>query len=130
STNPLRLLAARGQSVWQDNITRGQLISGHLKRLVEEAGLSGVTSNPTIFQKAIAGSADYDETIARLAREGKDAATILDALIVADIQDAADVLRPVWEHTNGQDGFVSIEVAPMLAYDTKGSIAEAHRLWE
>jgi transaldolase len=130
TTDPLHLLEARGQSVWQDNITRGQLTSGHLKQLVEEAGLRGVTSNPTIFQKAIGGSADYDETIARLAREGKDASAILDALIVADIQDAADVLRPVWERTDGRDGFVSIEVAPMLAHDTRGSIVEAHRLWD
>jgi transaldolase len=130
TANPLRLLEARGQSVWQDNITRGQLRAGHLKQLVVDDGLSGVTSNPTIFQKAIGGSADYDEAIVRLAREGKEAPAILDALIVADIQGAADVLRPVWERTEGRDGFVSIEVEPSLARDTKGSIAEAHRLWD
>jgi transaldolase len=130
ATNRLHALEAQGQSIWQDNITRSQIASGGLKRLVEEDGLTGVTSNPTIFQRAISGSADYDEQLAQLARQGRDAAAIVDALIVTDIRDAADVLRPVWERTQGHDGFVSIEVEPRFAHDTAGSIAEAHRLWE
>lgn len=127
--NRLRLLEARGQSVWQDNITRGQLKSGGLKKLIDEDGISGVTTNPSIFQKAIGTSSDYDGAIADLARQGKDVATILDTLIVQDVQGAADELRPVWERTNGQDGFVSIEVGANLARDTQGTIAEAKRLW-
>src|SRR4051794_13449464 len=130
TTNRLHLLEARGQSVWQDNITRGQIASGALRRLVEEDGLTGVTSNPTIFQRAIIGSGDYNDQIARLARQGRDAAAIVDELIVADIRDAADVLRPAWERTRGHDGFVSIEVEPRFARDTAGTIAEAHRLWD
>jgi transaldolase len=127
--NRLRLLEARGQSVWQDNITRGQLKSGGLKKLIDEDGISGVTTNPSIFQKAIGGSSDYDDSIAKLTREGKDVATILDTLIVEDVRSAADQLRPVWERTNGHDGFVSIEVGANLARDTQGTIAEAKRLW-
>ena len=130
ATNPLRELNARGQSVWQDNITRQQITSGDLKRLIDEDGISGVTSNPTIFQKAISGSSDYDESIRQMVRAGKDTQQIVDELIVRDIQDAADVFRPVWEKTSAADGFVSIEVAPNLARDTDGTIAEAHRLWE
>jgi transaldolase len=129
TTNRLRRLEARGQSVWQDNLTRGQLASDQLRRLVEEDGISGVTSNPSIFEKAIGGSGDYDEAIKQLARDGQDTPAILDALIIRDIQDAADVLRPTWERTGGADGFVSIEVAAGLARDTEGSIAEARRLW-
>ncbi|MCC6626267.1 MAG: transaldolase [Chloroflexi bacterium] len=128
-TNRLRQLEARGQSVWQDNLTRDQLASGQLRRLIDEDGISGVTSNPSIFEKAIGGSDDYDDAIRRLARGGKDAPAILDALIIRDIQDAADVLRPTWERTDGADGFVSIEVAAGLARDTEGSITEARRLW-
>src|SRR5579884_1402581 len=129
ATNRLRLLEARGQSVWQDNITRGQLKAGGLQKLIDDDGISGVTTNPSIFQKAIGGSSDYDDAIAELARQGKDAAAILDTLIIQDVQSAADVLRPVWERTGGQDGFVSIEVGANLARDTQGTIAEAKRLW-
>ncbi|MGH2459466.1 MAG: transaldolase [Chloroflexota bacterium] len=129
ATNRLRALAARGQSVWQDNITRGQLKAGGLTKLVDEDGITGVTTNPSIFQKAIGGSADYDEAISRLAREGKSVATIVDTLIIEDVRSGADVLRPVWEQTNRRDGFVSIEVGADLARDTRGTIAEAHRLW-
>jgi transaldolase len=127
--NPLRQLEARGQSVWQDNITREQLQTGGLQKLVDEDGLSGVTTNPSIFQKAIGGSADYDSEIADLARQGKDVTVILDTLIIEDVRNAADVLRPVWERTGARDGFVSIEVGAHLARDTRGTIAEAHRLW-
>lgn len=129
AANRLRELEAQGQSVWQDNITRGQLKSGGLKRLIDEDGLSGVTSNPSIFEKAIGGSQDYDETIRQGVRAGKSTAEILDEIFVADIQAAADELRPVWERANGRDGHVSIEVAANLARDTEGTIAEARRLW-
>src|SRR5262249_31846988 len=101
-----------------------------LKGLVTEDGISGVTSNPTIFQKAISGSSAYDDDVTRLARQGKGAEEIVDALIIHDIQGAADVLRPAWEQTNAQDGFVSIEVSPRLARAPRGSIREAHRLWD
>src|SRR5438093_5968522 len=130
ATNRLRQLKERGQSIWQDNLTRDQLTSGSLKKLVVDDGISGITSNPTIFQKAISGSAAYDDDVSRLARQGKNPEQIVDALIIDDIQGAADVLRPVWEQTAGKDGFVSIEVSPRLARDTKGSISEAHRLWD
>ena len=129
ATNPLRQLEAHGQSVWQDNITRGQLRSGRLKELVDQDGLSGVTSNPSIFEKAIGGSPDYDEAIRRMVREGRDTASILDTLIAEDMRATADVLRPVWERTQHRDGFVSIEVAASLARDTEGTIREARRLW-
>ncbi len=128
--NPLRALEAHGQSVWQDNLTRGQLRSGRLRQLIDEDGLSGVTSNPTIFQKAIGGSTDYDAAIATLAGEGKDPVAIADELMIADVRDAADLLRPIWERTSGRDGFVSVEVAARLARDTTRTIAEAHRLWD
>jgi transaldolase len=129
STNPLRQLNALGQSVWQDNISRGQLLSGDLKRLIDQDGLSGVTSNPTIFGKAIEGSKDYDEAIGELARAGKNVSEIFDTLAVEDIQKACDLFRPTYDATQGRDGFVSIEVSPTLAYDTAGTISEARRLW-
>jgi transaldolase len=128
--NRLHALEARGQSVWQDNIMRSQLTSGGLKRLVEEDGLGGVTSNPAIFEKAIGGSPDYDSAITDMVQAGKNTAEILDTLIADDIRAAADVLRPVWHRTNGRDGFVSIEVGADLARDTNGTIAEARRLWK
>jgi transaldolase len=130
ATNRLRLLEGRGQSVWQDNITRGQLVSGDLKRLVDGDGVSGITSNPSIFEKAIGNSSDYDAAIQRMVGAGTDTPALLDALIAKDIQDAADVLRPTWERTTADDGYVSIEVAAHLAHDTRGSIAEARRLWQ
>lgn len=118
-----------GQSIWQDNIERGQLVSGAFRRVVEEDGVSGVTSNPTIFEKAISGSADYDAGLRALIGEGADPGTIFEALAVEDLGAAADVLRPIYDRTNGGDGFVSIEVSPTLAYDTEGTIVEARRLW-
>lgn len=129
STNPLRELNALGQSVWQDNIRRGELRSGALKKLIDEDGLSGTTSNPTIFEKAIEGSKDYDDAIARLGHAGKSAAEIFDALAIEDIQNACDLFRPTYDKTEGRDGFVSIEVSPTLAHDTAGTTAEARRLW-
>ncbi len=129
SSNPLRVLNSLGQSVWFDYIRRDELTSGHLKKLIDVDGVSGVTSNPSIFEKAIAGSNDYDEAIRKLVEEGKDTPVIFEALEVEDIRAAADLFRPIYVATEGRDGFVSIEVAPTLARDTRGTIAEAHRLW-
>jgi len=121
-------LAQLGQSIWYDNIRRALLDSGELQSLVE-AGVSGVTSNPSIFEKAIAGSADYDQAIIVLAKEGKSAQEIFEALALQDIQRAADLLRPVYDDTKGLDGYVSLEVSPTLAHDTAGTISEARRLF-
>jgi transaldolase len=128
-SNPLLQLQQLGQSIWLDTLSRHLLTSGVLRRLIEEDGLRGVTSNPAIFEKAIDESHDYDEAIGALAREGKSAAEIYQALTVDDIQRAADLFRPVYDRLDGQDGFVSLEVSPHLADDTEGSIAEARRLW-
>jgi transaldolase len=121
---------AMGQSVWLDYIRRDLLTGPELKRLIEEDGLRGMTSNPTIFQKAITGTELYDEDIFRLAEKGSSPADILDSLVIDDVRAAADVFRPVYEATNGDDGFVSIEVRPQLARDFAGSVAEARRLWK
>ncbi len=129
SDNPLRRLEAFGQSIWLDFIRRGMLTSGEFEGYINEDGLHGVTSNPAIFEKSIAGSHDYDAAIRSLARQGKTAAEIYQALTVEDIQMAADLLRPVYDRLAGRDGFVSLEVNPHLAYDTEGTISEAHRLW-
>jgi len=127
--NPLLELGAFGQSIWLDFIQRGMIASGQLKQLIEEDGLRGVTSNPSIFEKAIAGSHDYDDAIRALALEGKRVGQIYDALTVEDIQRVADLFRPVYDQLDGKDGFVSLEVSPRLAYDTAGTIADARRLW-
>ncbi len=128
--NPLRELNKLGQSVWQDYIQRDELISGQLKRLIDEDGVSGITSNPTIFEKAIAGSSDYDESIRKYVGEGFEGAKLFEKLAVEDIQKACDLFRPTYEAAEGRDGFVSIEVSPKLARDTQGSIDEARRLWK
>src|SRR5437773_2651452 len=128
--NPLKGLRELGQSVWYDYIRRDLITSGRLETLVREDGLAGMTSNPTIFQKAIAETSLYDDDIRRFAREREGAAKIFEGLAVADIQSAADVFRAVYESNRGDDGFVSIEVGPHLARDTAGSIAEARRLWK
>jgi transaldolase/glucose-6-phosphate isomerase len=125
--NPLRKLNALGQSVWLDYLRRQMIASGELARLMEEDALAGVTSNPAIFEKAIAGSRDYDEDIRALA--GRKAEEIYQALTAGDIQQAADVFRPLYDRVRGLDGFVSLEVNPHLAHDTAGTIAEARRLW-
>jgi transaldolase len=127
--NPLKELNEAGQSVWQDYIRRGEILSGDLKRLIDEDGVSGVTSNPTIFEKAITGSKDYDQSIRKFIEEGLEGAKLFERLAVEDIQTACDLFRPTYDRTEGRDGFVSIEVSPTLAYDTQGSIAEARRLW-
>jgi transaldolase len=127
--NPLEALHAAGQSIWYDNIGRGLLLSGEMQRLIDEDFVSGVTANPTIFDKAITGSSDYDSAIRDLAAKGLDASGIYERLATDDVRMAADLMRPIYEQTEGADGFVSIEVSPTLAHDTRGSIAEAKRFW-
>ena len=127
--NPLKELEQLGQSIWLDYIRRDLIQNGELKRLIEEDGLCGMTSNPSIFEKAILESHVYDEAIRAQALEGKDAKEIFEALSLQDVQSAADVFRPVYDKTNGRDGFVSLEVNPHLAHDTDGTIREARRLW-
>jgi transaldolase/glucose-6-phosphate isomerase len=128
--NPLRQLRELGQSVWLDHIRRSLLTSGELARLVDEDGLRGVTSNPSIFEKAIAGSTDYREALETLAtRRDLDPKAIYEALAIQDVQGAADLLRPVYDSSRRRDGYVSLEVSPELAHDTAGTLAEARRLW-
>ena len=124
----LHELAELGQAVWLDYISRSLLTSGELQELVDQ-GLRVVTSNPSIFEKAIAGSGDYYEDLNRLVRDGRSVAEIYEALAMADIRSAADILRPVYEKSGGADGFVSFEVNPALAHDTEATIAEARRLF-
>lgn len=125
----LHELAQLGQAVWYDNIRRALLDSGELAELIQ-AGVRGVTSNPTIFEKAIAGSVDYDEALHRLVDQGETVSQIYEILALEDIARTADLLKPVFEETGGLDGYVSIEVSPTLAYDTEGTILEARRLFE
>ncbi|MBI4552502.1 MAG: bifunctional transaldolase/phosoglucose isomerase [Candidatus Latescibacteria bacterium] len=127
--NPLVELRKYGQSPWYDNIRRGLITSGDLQKMIDEDGLMGVTSNPAIFEKAIAGSTDYNEAMEALVRQGKNAQEIFEALAIQDIQMAADVMMPVYRRTGGRDGYVSLEVSPYLANDTQGTIVEARRLW-
>jgi len=126
--NPLLELKQLGQSVWLDIISRGLITSGDLKRLMEGDGISGITSNPTIFEKAISHGTDYDAAMRELIDHGASDADIYDSLTIADIQAAADVLRPVFDATHGGDGYVSLEVSPKLAHDTEGTLADARRL--
>ena len=122
--NPLRLLHKEGQSIWLDNIRRQLITSGELARL-RDAGVTGVTSNPTIFEKAVSGSTDYDEALVHLVRRGRRPEAMLWDLMVEDIQAGADVLRPVFDSTKGRDGYVSIEVSPVVARSTKRTIGMA-----
>lgn len=124
----LRQLCDLGQSPWYDNIRRSFLTSGRLRELMA-SGIRGVTVNPTIFEKAILDSTDYDAAIGDLLAAGAGPATIYESLLVEDITAAADLFRPLYEQSGGQDGFVSIEVSPALAHDTAASIAEARRFW-
>ena len=128
--NPLKQLGEQGQSIWLDYIRRNLIRSGELKRMVDEDGIRGVTSNPTIFEKAIAGSTDYDDALGEmLARDGNaEVEKLYEPLAIEDIQMAADVLRSVYDATNGEDGYVSLEVSPHLAHDTQRTISEAKRL--
>jgi transaldolase len=127
--NPLRKLGTLGQSIWLDYIRRDLIVSGELRCLIEEDGLRGMTSNPSIFEKAIADSHDYDEDIRTLAFEGKGVQAIYEILSQGDVQSAADEFRPVYDKTQGADGYVSLEVNPHLAHDTRGTMEEARRLW-
>jgi len=128
--NRLKALDQAGQSVWLDFIRRQLLDSGELARMVADDGVSGVTSNPAIFEKAIAGSSDYAAALAAQQAAGvTDAKAVYEALAIADIRDAAGALRPVYDRTKGRDGYVSLEVAPTLAHDTAGTLEEARRLW-
>ena len=128
--NPLHQLRGLGQSAWLDYIRRALIISGELKRLLDDYAVAGVTSNPTIFNKAISGSTDYDEALRSLVSGGeRDAKALFLRLAVEDIGMAADVLRPVYEDTKGGDGFVSLEVSPHLAHDTAGTVREAGELF-
>lgn len=129
SASPIALAHAHGQSIWLDNISRDLLLSGELRRWVGERGIRGVTSNPAIFEKAIAQSSDYDPAARALIGQGaSDALDVFEKLAVQDIQLGCDVLRPVWEESGGRDGFVSLEVSPHLANDTEGTVTEARRL--
>jgi transaldolase len=127
--NHLKQLGTLGQSIWLDYIRRDLIAGGELRRLIEEDGLRGMTSNPAIFEKAIAGSHDYDADIRMMAHDGKECKAIYEALSQRDVQGAADEFRPVYDETDGKDGYVSLEVNPHLAHDTNGTIAEARRLW-
>src|SRR5438034_6807373 len=128
--NPLVEVQQYGQSLWYDNIRRSLITSGGLKALIDNDGLRGVTSNPSIFEKAIAGSTDYDDALKALERRGDmDARALFEALAIEDIQQAADLFRPVYKQTRKRDGYVSMEVSPYLAHDTPGTIEEARRLW-
>lgn len=128
--SPLKKLNEFGQSPWLDFIRRGFIEDGSLQKLIDEDGIRGVTSNPAIFEQAIAGSTDYDEAIMVLTGEGKSAEEIVDQLSIEDVGAAADLFRPVYDATDGLDGYVSLEVSPHLARDTKGTVADARRLWK
>ena len=127
--NALIQLEMLGQSIWLDYIQRDLIVSGDLKRLIEDDGLRGMTSNPAIFEKAIVESHDYDEDIRDQTLAGKDATAIYETISQRDVQSAADVFRPLYDRTDGADGYVSLEVNPHLARDTTGTIEEARRLW-
>ena len=130
--NPVASLRQYGQSAWLDFIRRSLIAGGELTRLVEEDGLGGVTSNPAIFEKAIDGSNDYAAAIEQITHEepGLPAKEVYERLAVKDIQDAADVLRKVYDATSAHDGYVSLEVSPDLANDTDGTLTEARHLWK
>jgi transaldolase/glucose-6-phosphate isomerase len=128
--NRVRALQVFGQSVWLDFIRRSLIRSGGLRRLIDEDGLRGVTSNPAIFEKAIAGSSNYQEILGAPGARALDAKALYEKLAVGDIQEAADALHPVYEETSRRDGYVSLEVSPFLARDTEGTLNEARRLWQ
>src|SRR5262249_9468217 len=123
-------LTALGQSIWQDDINRQQLTSGALQRSIEEIGIRGLTSNPTIFEKAIAAGNAYDDQIAELLREGKSGLALFEAIEVQDIRDACDLFRPVYDATDGGDGFCSIEVSADAARDPDATREQVRRLWD
>jgi transaldolase len=127
-SNTLEQLQELGQSVWFDDISRGLVESGGLQELID-LGVTGLTSNPTIFEKAVSGSTDYDDALPPLAEQGLSAGEIYERLTIEDIQGAADLLRPVYDRTRGADGYASLEVNPHLAHDTQTTISEARRLF-
>ncbi len=127
--NPLQQLGTLGQSIWLDYIRRDLIANGELRHLIEDDGLRGMTSNPSIFEKAIAESHDYDEDIRAMALTGRGAEAIYETLSQRDVQNAADEFRPLYDRTDGKDGYVSLEVNPHLAHDTQGTTEEARRLW-
>lgn len=127
--NSLQQLGMFGQSIWLDYIRRDLIAGGGLRRLIEDDGLRGMTSNPSIFEKAIVDSDDYDEDIRAMATKGKSPKEIYEAISQRDVQSAADQFRPLYDSTDGKDGYVSLEVNPHLAHDTKGTMEEARRLW-
>ncbi|MGI9107507.1 MAG: bifunctional transaldolase/phosoglucose isomerase [Pyrinomonadaceae bacterium] len=129
-SNPLVEIMKTGQSIWYDNIRRAMLVSGDLAKKIEEDDLRGVTSNPTIFEKAITGSNDYDEQMRTLVQAGKNVSEIYEDLVVQDIGNAADILKPVYDKTDGIDGYISLEVNPGFAYKTQETIDEADRLFK
>jgi transaldolase/glucose-6-phosphate isomerase len=129
--NALRGLGQYGQSFWLDYIRRGFIESGELKKMIDEDGLSGVTSNPSIFEKAIVDSKDYDRDLsAARSQHAPNPEVVFQNLAIHDIREAADLLSPTYERSNGGDGYVSLEVSPGLAHDTQGTIREAQRLWK
>src|SRR5213078_315824 len=129
--NPVKALENHGQAIWLDFLARGFVARGDLKALIDTDGVKGVTSNPSIFEKAIGSSGEYDGAIGQaLKKVDRPVADLFEHLAVEDIQHAADVLRPVYDRLNGDDGIVSLEVSPYLAMDTKATIAEAQRLWK
>ncbi|QDP21746.1 bifunctional transaldolase/phosoglucose isomerase [Bradyrhizobium cosmicum] len=129
--NPVKELEKHGQAVWLDFLARGFIAKGDLKRLIDTDGVKGVTSNPSIFEKAIGSSDEYDAPIGKALKRGdRTVADLFEAVAVEDIQNAADVLRPVYDRLKGGDGYVSLEVSPYLAMDTAGTVAEARRLWK
>ena len=128
-TNTLKQLAAAGTSPWLDNIRRGWLVSGEFRRMVDE-GIVGVTSNPTIFQKAIAGSSDYDSAVASMQSRGESPADVFFELAIEDVREAADQIRHVYDESGHLDGFVSFELPPAMANDTQASIAGAPEFFE
>lgn len=129
NNNPLKNLEALGQSVWLDYIRKDMIENGELRRLIDEDGVHGITSNPSLFEKAIAESNLYDKDIQRLMLKNKDVKEIYETLSINDIRNAADVFRPLYENSDGRGGYVSLEVNPHLAYDTSGTVEEARRLW-
>lgn len=127
--NPLNQIQKQGQSIWLDLLDREIMNSGKLQSLIDKDDLRGLTSNPSIFEKAISGSVDYDKDIAKFSKKGEDNVSIFFDVAVEDIQRAADIFKSVYDKTNGQDGFVSLEVSPLLARDTEATIKQARELW-
>src|SRR6202030_2759432 len=125
---PTQQLHNLGQSLWLDNITRGLLTSGTLQHYIDELSISGLTSNPSIFDHAIKNSDFYDDAIHQKMKEGKSGEALFFELAIEDLRQAADLFRPIYDRTNGTDGWVSLEVSPTLAYDTPGTIVEVERL--